>query len=313
MSAEGVHITCTWGEHRTMNALGEAIQRRVRDLGETTEQAVTAMTINTLRSLRAETSVAKKKNPKIIDERWLVEMELTGYTVGWATPANKGYKKGHRVFRLGGGRGTANTIDPVTQNRLVNVAGPYLHAGEAAVKCYRLKITERPATKPFYETLILAKNTDDIWKFARLRIIRRIGQYSGVSKRLLGLAMPTVAEGKGEAPGGDRISQLAGQKCRVVRSGVGYNTGEISITVDDQLPFSALALKHGPAGVHMAMARAANAAAGQISRKVKSTGFGEKWLSPFPEYAAKSKEPPTNFYDGSGWVTLEKMAANYRR
>ena len=282
----GVMISATWGDRKSLSALEKAIASRVKTLQfETTERAVKAVSIKALQSMRAETAIAAK-NPEMIDERWQIEIKDSGFTPGWAHPG-KHNKKGRRVIRQGGGRGYALIIDPITKNRFVNLAGPYLHACEAAVHCYRLKITERPAQKPFYDSLVLATEPDGIWRFARKRIIRRIGQYRGISRRLLGLAMHKIASNQGESNTGDHIGGLANAYCDVTVSGSGFNSGHFFVSVMDNLPFSALSLKHGYAGVTLALKRASNSVMGALRKTAMRTGFGDAWNTPFPEIAKK--------------------------
>lgn len=276
----GVMVSATWGDTKSLDALQKAIASRVRTLQfETTERAVKAVSIQALRSMRAETSIAPKKNPPIIDGRWKVDIKKTQYAAGWAHPG-KHSPRGRRVVRIGRGHALDTSQNG---NRVVNLAGPFRRAGEAAVQVYSLVITERPATKPFYNSLILALGRDEVWKFAQKRIVRRIGQYRGVSKRLLGLAMHKIAAGQGVSNTGDRIGRLANEYCNVNVSGSGYSSGHFSVSVLDDLPMSALSLKHGYAGVSLALKRAANSVMGAISKTSMRTGFGDTWNTPFPE------------------------------
>lgn len=304
----GALVSASWANGKPLETLAEAIRSRVRTIqGETTERAVKATAIQALRSLRAETAIAAK-NPEVIDERWLVTIKPTQYRSGWAKPGRHN-PKGRRVIRMAGGH--ALDAHPGNKNRVVNLAGPYLQAGEAAVRVFALTIVERPATKPFYNSLVLALDRDAVWRFARRRIIRRIGQYRGISKRLLGIAMHQIASGQGgssEAAG--VLGRLAGNYCSVRMSGDGFNSGSFSVSVLDNLPKSALALKHGPAGVQLALKRAANSVAAVISKAAARTGFGDTWQTPFPEIAGGGKAPPTNFYS-DGWVSREEFAKAY--
>lgn len=254
----GVTITAEWmagAKAATIDQLRAAISARVKYMkGQTTEGAVKATAINCLTSLRAETAVAPKKDPVIIDARWKIDIMATAYKPGWAYPPRKA-KGGRRVIRMAGGK--AIDAGP-NKNRVVNLAGHYRKKdGESVLKVYAVTICELPNTKPFYNSLIIAESKDALFRFIRKRIVRRIGQYRGISKKLLGLAMHKIASNKGEKPNG-RLGMLADDYAVVSVSGDGFNRGTFSISVLDNLPFSAQSLKHGPAGVGIALQKAAN-------------------------------------------------------
>ena len=239
----------------TIDALRAAIAARVKYMrGQTTEGAVKATAINCLVSLRAETGVAPKKNPAIIDARWKIDIKATAYKPGWAHPPRKD-KHGRRVIRMAGGK--AIDAGP-NQNRVVNLAGRYRkQMGESVLKVYAVTICELPNTEPFYNSLIIAESKDSLFTFIRKRIVRRIGQYRGISKRLLCIAMHKVVASKGERPQG-RLGMLADDYAIVNVSGDGFNRGTYTISFLDNLPFSAQSLKHGHAGVQIALEKAAN-------------------------------------------------------
>ena len=260
----------------TIDQLRAAIAARVKYMrGQTTEGAVKATAINCLTSLRAETAVAPKKNPAIIDARWKIDIKATAYKPGWAYPPRKGEESGARKTKSGktrGGRrvirmagGEALDVGP-NKNRVVNLAGRYRkQIGESVLKVYAVTICELPNTKPFYNSLIISESKDRLFKFIRKRIVRRIGQYRGISKRLLGIAMHKVAASKGERPQG-RLGMLADDYAIVNVSGDGFNRGTYTISFQDNLPFSAQSLKHGPAGVQIALEKAANRSFAIIER-----------------------------------------------
>ena len=261
-----VTIRASWmkgAKEETIDALRAAVAAREKYMkGQTTEGAVKHVFIHCLQSLRVETAVVPKKNPAIIDARWKIDIKATAYKPGWAYPPRKD-KHGRRVIRMAGGK--AIDAGP-NQNRVVNLAGRYRkQMGESVLKVYAVTICELPNTKPFYNSLIIAESKDSLFTFIHKRIVRRIGQYRGISKRLLGIAMHKVVASKGERPQG-RLGMLADDYAIVNVSGDGFNRGTYTISFLDKLPFSAQSLKHGPAGVQIALEKAANRSFAIIER-----------------------------------------------
>lgn len=283
------YASVTWANNRTLVELQKVINDRVRLIkGETTESAITATAINVLSSLRAETAVVKKKDPYIIGDKWHVLIEDTAYQPGWAFPPRAAWR-GRRVVRQGGrdgkGRGRAQDYNE-KHKRIVNLAGHYNQFGpDKFVYCYRLRVYENPNPKPFYDSLILAYHRNAVFEFAQKRIARRIQQYRGISKKLLGIAAHLVHQSQGEAASDDegrRIAPLA----KVTKHSTDKS---FSLSFLDELPFSALALKSGPQGVNAALARAVNRSLAIIRQKMNNLTFDKPWASSFPEYARKSK------------------------
>lgn len=255
MSMASATVAATWANNRTLDDLRTAIVARQKYLrGATTETAVKATAINVLISLRAETLVAPKKDAHLIADKWRWEIEATGYTAGWAYPP-RNHKHGRRVIRQGGERGHALDKDPQTGKRIVNLAGSWRKGENPRV--IRVKIYELPNGKPFYNSLMIANDDRDaLLRFIYKRIVRRIGQYRGISKKLLGIAMHKIATGKGEAPSGE-LGELCADYAVVSMRGSGYGSGSFGVSFLDKIYNSAQTLKHGAASVGIAMNRAA--------------------------------------------------------
>lgn len=169
--ANSISIKATWANNKTLEELSKAIQERTRKLkGETTENAVTATCLNVLKSLRAATLQLGKKFA-IDQEKWLVDIKMTGYTAGWAYPG-KHNPKGRRVVRMG----SHSTDRDENGKRVVNLAGGYQgKTVERSVHVYKLTIKNtHTSAKPFYDSLIIAKSEEDVKKFAQGRITRRV-------------------------------------------------------------------------------------------------------------------------------------------
>ena len=287
-----VSIKVDWAGNKTVKGLQDAIKARVKYLqGETTESAVTATTINVLKSLRALTGTVGK-NPNVIDGKWDIKIEDTAYVSGWANPPRK-HQKGRRVVRLG----NSNAIDAGDNgNRVVNLAGPYSKSDEKSIKVYKLTIRNTQTSKPpFYSSLILAKGKEEVKKFADERIKRRIKQYKGISKRLLGILMGKVHSSqnvKDQQPSlpvnsSPLPSAFLSQLGVVNKSGSGFANGQFTIKVHDNLVNAALALKNGISDLQTALQKAANSTIGRINKVLDGRGINEKLPTPFPEISKR--------------------------
>lgn len=282
MSATDVHITATWAQRRTLEELSKAVQERVKHLHETTEDATIATCINVLRSLRAQTGIIKASSP-IIDSNYKIEIATTNYRSGWATPPRK-HKRGRRVIRLG----NSLAIDKDEHGkRVVNLAGSYTKSENPQV--YHLTITRTDTGHKFYDSLCIAKSQDDVRKFANQRIKRRMSQYKGVSKRLLGLAMHKVSNRQNVT---DPVESVVNSRplsnnylnnlALVKKQGSGFSSGGISIEVIDNLVNSLLALKNGQSSVNESLQKAVNSTIGIINKHMQKVGsFDEKLSAPF--------------------------------
>ena len=287
-----VSIKVDWAGNKTVKGLQDAIKARVKYLqGETTESAVTATTINVLKSLRALTGTVGK-NPNVIDGKWDIKIEDTAYVSGWANPP-RNHQKGRRVVRLG----NSNAIDVGDNgNRVVNLAGPYSKSNEKSIKVYKLTIRNTQTSKtPFYSSLILSKSKEEVKKFADERIKRRIKQYKGISKRLLGILMGKVHSSKNVKDQQPSLpinssplpSAFLSQLGVVNKSGSGFANGKFAIKVHDNLVNAALALKNGISDLQTALQKAANSTIGRINKVLEGRGINEKLPTPFPEISKR--------------------------
>lgn len=280
--ANEISIRATWGENKTLEELSKAIQARTSFLkGQTTENAVLATTLTILKSLRAATLQLGKKF-QIDEKKWLISISATGYTSGWAKPG-KHNPKGRRVIRLG----NSGAIDRGENgNRVVNLAGGYQgKAVEQSIRVYRLTIkNSHTNAKPFYDSLVIAKSIDAVKTFAHGRINRRVQQYKGVSRRLIGLLMKKVYAGSNPPNEGSAKLPFMDNLAVVRKQGKGFSSGNFSIQVEDNLVDALLAVREGESGLNTALQKAANSTIGRINKMLEK-GFGEKIPTPFPEIA----------------------------
>lgn len=283
MSAD-VTVRADWADGRTLGALQQAIEARSKLLGETAARSVTATAINVLRSLRAETATAPKR-PNVIEGRQVYEIKPSALVGGWAQPQLRG-RKGRRVVRPVGG----HAMDRVDGARVVNLAGNYARAKDGRV--YTLKITNAASGCRWFpaksEVLhVIANSEADVVKYAEERIRRRIGQYRGISKRAIGLAMHQVAGTPTTSNTTSKdLSRILGRVVSSETRTSGYDSGGSSVTVVDGLPAAMLSLRGGARSFQAALQRATNATVAIINKRC-SAPFAARIETPFPEAARR--------------------------
>lgn len=259
-------------EGKPIEVLEQLIEERKALLGETYKDAVTATAITVLKSLRADTKIAKKKAPKssyIITD--------TGWYGGWECVGGKF----HRVARTSLDRHAPKVpgIFPV------NNAGRHYEKGEI-VKVYKIEPTNDPnmswdKTRHKGCWYVFAKSEKVARAFAERHMTSRIDSYRGLAKSTLGFAMAAILN-KGTFASEvktDKSRTAAMAAAQVYKDG---GDGTYTIRIVDALNYSALALKSGPNGVSRAMMKAANSIAGRLS-KVAGEKLGKSMPTPFPE------------------------------
>lgn len=283
---DAVTISAAWADTRTLQALQAALAARSQYLEhECAEKSVTATAINVLRSLRAETRTVPKR-PAIFDDRYLVSLqEGGGYVAGWAAPP-RNFRKGRRVLRAGAGGHAIDRVGP-RRRRIINLAGPYSRGERLQVfRGYVTNLKSLGEKKPFIDVYIVAKSEADARRWLELRIERRIGQYRGISKRAIGLAMHQMAgTPESGAFGSWDIQRLLGRVVRASSSARGFGSGTAVARVDGGIPEGVSALKNGSFSFQIAMQRAVNFTVGLINKR-GALPLGQKLVTPFPEVKA---------------------------
>lgn len=273
-----VSVECC-DDRRTLESLRTALMLRQQLLAnETQEQAVRATAINVLRSLKAETKVVGRK-PKIIADRWAIQVKEAGYLAGWATPG-KSNPRGRRVVRKPGG----HSLDRLANAPIVNLQGAY-RRGEAP-RVWLGSVTNLLSQNktPWYVRYFVANSAEEVEQFLRRRVERRIGQFRGINKRAIGIAQHLIAGSATTSNSSESsLQKLAG---RLVHARVMSHGSECTALVADSMPTAMLALRSGPASLQMALQRAANATVSIINKRL-DLPLDKRLPTPFREIVRK--------------------------
>lgn len=237
-----------------ISVMQQIIQKRVKELGETSKQACVAMTINILRSLRADTKRAKQTERPTLK---IVDISAQ-YTPSWEGKA----KERKRVLRAGKNGAV------VSPKYVKWICGKYFKGQEV----HTYHVIDEIADSKTYEYILVADNMKQAEQEAKRRHRNRIKMYSGLAKCALGLAMHKTYSQQNVAEDVNQQTKEAGDKmtdARVVESG--FDGGDVSIHVEDNLKYATDALKTGE--IDTTIEKALNKMVGYINHKLHQKGI----------------------------------------
>ena len=263
-------------EGKPMEVLYDLIDKRQAILGETYKQAVTATTITVLKSLRADTKVAKKTAPKSS-----YRITDTGWVGGWE-------RKGGKIIRVPRVSSAINA-HKVPNVFPVNLAGQR-YIKDEIVKVYKIEPVNGERMK-WDRSLhkgcwyVFAKSEKVADRFAKTHMTMRIKAFRGLAKTALGYAMAGVSSaGNITADVSSTRTLRSAQEAAKVITNNGNDT--YSVTVIDAISYATLALRSGEGGVDRAIIKAANSIAGRLG-KVAESRLDAPISTPFPELKGK--------------------------
>lgn len=239
---------------KSAEQLAEIIARRTKELGQTTSQACTAMAINILKSLRADTAIAKLNKGEI--RITCVDGQVTP---GW----RKEGKRNFRVLRYG-----LNGAE--VRDKMVYFVKMSYTKGEI-VHAYFVEDVRSDDKK--YQYYIVAKSENIATKFAENKHKNRVKRFKGLAKHALGIAMhrTSAAQTVSETGIEPTAKNKAMEVVKVQRTESGYDSGEVMIHIEDQLRYAVLALKNGQQNLDYIVDRVIKSMTGYLQRKLDGT------------------------------------------
>ena len=160
-----------------VSAMSRIIEKRTKELGETTAQACTALAINVMKGIRAATKTANLKA-----DIQVTDVSGTYYPSWRRAKGAKGKKVSERVLRSG-------RNGPVVQkDKVVWLCGPY-KKGETL---FTYEVVDKVAEGKEYKWLAVAKNERTAYRHAEKFHKARVKRARGLAKYALGLAMHKV-------------------------------------------------------------------------------------------------------------------------
>lgn len=264
-------INCTidlkTADGREADAMRKIIALRTKELGETTKQACKAIAINVLKSLRANTRVANEK---------IVDITITNVDSQYFPSWKKDGKKHKRILRAGP-NGAEITDKKVYWNTDKYRRGEVYHT---------FLITDNIGEDKKVEYLLVSY--DENWAMKKAKKLHETKVLKGkfLAKYALGLAMHYVHEREnnnvGQITSEAKKTGVDNVKVSVIENG--FNSGDISIHIEDKLDYAALALKDGETYIQTAIQKSLNSMIGYLKHKLKEKGsINESLETPFPE------------------------------
>lgn len=262
----------TTGSGGPVSVMQNIIAMRSKELSETTQDSCTAIAINILKSLRADTKVAKVNEKPTIRVQCIDSMCLPSWK-------NVGKGKHVSIFRAGKNGGE---VKP--KLKVVHIEGKY-HKGMVR---HAYRITDEIAPNVSKKYIIVALSVKDAYDYAKRKHKERIRHHTGLAKLALGVAMHEVHnENLGQY--NTEVLGFAEQNVDAKVSSTGFNSGVTNIHVHDKLDYAADALKSGPNGVNLAMMKALNKMTSYIIHRLHQKGMQTSLKIPYPDLAKGGK------------------------
>lgn len=251
--------TATWGPSKPLSVLNDLISRRVKDLGQTAQDAVVATAITVLKSLKAMTRDASKRKS--------FEVGVEQHADLYVSLDRHGDVK-RPCLRRGSRKG------PKVHNNFYFAA-----KGMDLKRTHVFWVTPEHENAPPY--FLVAYSESQALMFEAKRTLNRVADYGGLAKTALGIAMAKISTKNEPTPSFRKNIE----KSKIIAVNIeGANGGKFGVTVHDKLGYSIPALRGGAAAMNVALMKAANKVAGQLAQGLKRIGSFEQPIpTPFPE------------------------------
>lgn len=267
-------IKCTYADGKTLEELSRLIERRIKATGEMMKDAVTAIAINVLGSLRSDTR--EYKGGAITPEKaqFVIE-EAAQLYVGFDRSLRK------RVVRWLPVPG--HRFNPPAEYKIIWLVQPSdkMKNMRLFLVWYPDHIRERYKFQPKGRYFVaLSRTAVEHWienKFTKM------------AQRYQGLARYALTRCQVQLSTRTKVELAAGRKAKAVgdmhaRVAVREGGKTFGILVSDALNYATKALKGGPGAVDTSMKKAANKVAGYITHCHHAKGdFIHDVPAPFPE------------------------------
>jgi len=224
-----INLDLVSGDGKSIDALAKIIEARRKELGETTRQACVAIASNILRSLRAQTKVAKENLMEIT----ITQADGKYYPSFKREMGSKGKNVSRRVLRQGKNGAVINPKRVIW--RL-----PKYYKGQVA---HSYEVQDKISSEKIIQYIIVAESQKDAMKYARDFHKNRVKRHKSLARHAIGVAMKAIYD-KGSANDNvnQKVRELARQNVDATVQETGFNEGEVNIHIHDKLDYAALAL-----------------------------------------------------------------------
>lgn len=258
-------VKITAASNRTIEQFQDLIQKRIQWCNETKEDAVAAIAITALRSIRASTRVASDtKPPEIL-------LEYTSLVPSWERVG------GHNkpcLRNYGGVKYTCSSNERILIEDLPRK--------DMLVYKY---VDEHKKDKPITYYIVASTYERAEWAMQR-KLLKRIRAWRGLARKALSVLMQKTCTINDGDQANAKVTQTANNltKKSDLKGG-----NEYRLELSDMLNYATLAVEGGDGIVDMSLKKAANKAASVINMKCRKILNFEPIETPFPEVSKKRK------------------------
>lgn len=272
MAKPAIKIVATYADGKTLDEFQKVLEKRQHYLNETAFQSIHAIAIETLKSVRGMTKVAKPSGIKVA----LKERTDLIFSYSHVTAAQTGSKAGARMCL----RKMSFHYEPEPSER-IRFRDCRGHK-KSAIRVYEFVDI---GADPKITYLIAAPSQALAKKEAQQIVARRVLRFAGLAKRAISaLMVKTNNRGPADAVSARvyrKANEVTTSKNQIVTNSDG--SGVYSLTCLDDLRYAARALNGGQAAVDLALKKAANKSVGLIQHKCKDLLLPGELSTPFPE------------------------------
>ena len=226
----------------------QTIELRKKELKETTKQAVSAIAVNTLKSLRADTKIANPNQNRIIIEESSLKVALSKKNNAWIIVNNIG-----QIVKV--------------QDKVIPLVTP--SKGIKPKLYHATNIISQEKELRYY---VIALSQGEVKKTIKSIIKKVVDIHKGLAKTALGIAMAKIAAQSINDNVTNDTKILASNLNEVTITETGFDSGEVKIKIHDKLDYANKALKSGEGYITTAQNNAINKTLGMISQKLKKDG-----------------------------------------
>lgn len=267
-------VKATWNK-QPLDVLNKMIEKRKKWFHETHKDAVAAIAINALKSIRAITNTFAGKETVMIGGNHIKLSERNDVHPSFYGSSKK------RCFRSGS-RNSHNAPRVDLGSHCVQLIPPSLLAWKDA-KVWRVQLSKERAERWPKQPItfhVVALTYDSVVSYLEKRFGRIAARQGGLARYVLTLAMRKLST-KPQAidKQGAHVSKIGGKYSYVASQDTG---DDYSVHVESNLSYAVSAVKGGLAGIQNALKSAANKIAGLLKHRI-GDDLDKELSTPFPE------------------------------
>ena len=263
------HYLCMDIKLEGISEFKQIMEARIKECGKNARIICTALFLNIFKEIRTKTQIAKYTDNE------LKVILAPQYSVGYRREKGaKGKHQSERVLLEG-----AHRVDLKSLNRPVF----WLTSNYVRHEQYYVFYVKDLARSPIYEYLIVAKNLNEAFKYAKDKKIKNINRYKGLAQTAIGIIRQKLMnEGiqNGNTSGNLNTYDTANKLTRVniTDTQLNLNSRNVSILAHDQLDYAELAIAGGKTQINSIINSQLRKTAGLVAHFTKNNDIRQSML-----------------------------------